>query len=43
MPTNWVQWAWFIFFSGGAVGGWLMVLVCTLHIRDTYFSKEGKK
>lgn len=24
MPTNPEQWAWFIFYTGGSVGGWLI-------------------
>lgn len=25
MPSNEAQWFWFIFFAGGAFGGWLLI------------------
>lgn len=27
MPVNGAQWAWFFFFSGGAMGGWLVLVI----------------
>lgn len=30
MPANDIQWAWFLFWAGGALGGWLVLAILAL-------------
>lgn len=32
MPHTTDQWLWFIFFAGGAIGGWLMIPIALSEI-----------
>ena len=38
MPENWLGWTMFVFFAGGAVGGWLVVGAFTV---DVYRGFKG--
>jgi hypothetical protein len=35
MPENGYQWAWFVFFVGGTIGGWIILyLIATAAVRE---------
>jgi hypothetical protein len=40
MPDNPIQWLWFIFYTGGALGGWFMWVVAAHHL-ITESNKDG--
>lgn len=33
MPENFIQWLWYAFFFGGALGGWIMIGLGIAEIR----------
>ena len=36
MPETPAQWAWFVFFAGGAIGGWLAAVLAVWWAVETF-------
>lgn len=39
MPVTLEQWVWFWFFAGGAVGGWILLIVAVAEMLNTAILK----